>query len=213
MRPDKLYLLLSLVLIVNRVSPCTAQGSMVSLQAPILRPFNSLEAIVKKITLSQGKFALVDDEDYDWLMQWKWSTLRVKTTFYATRCTSRKEGRRRWLLMHREILIKYGVLSKNRQTDHVDRNGLNNQKENLRCCTTAENNMNRIGCWGTTSRYKGVYYDKYRKKWDAAIMLKKKRYSLGSWITEKEAALAYDIGAVHYFGKFAKLNFPQLIKG
>ncbi len=93
---------------------------------------------MKLIPLTQGKFAQVDDEDYDYLNQWKWYTTKNHKTFYAARHI-RINGKQKLIYMHRVIMN----IIKGYKTDHIDHNGLNNQKYNLRICTCQENNRNR----------------------------------------------------------------------
>lgn len=162
---------------------------------------------MKKIKLTQNKFALVDDVDYEWLNQFKWYTLRDGHTFYA-RC--KKNGKE--VQMHREILeLKKG---NNKQTDHIDGNGLNNQRDNLRVCTKQENQRNQRPVRGGSSKFKGVYlsksYPKYGIKsvWRANIGKDGKAIFLGGFENEIDAAKAYDGATLKYFGKFAHVNFP-----
>lgn len=155
----------------------------------------------KKIPLSQGKFAIVDADDYAWLAQWKWSynkgyAIRNK---YSERVGGkvRAEGIR----MHREILSA----PKGMQVDHVDGNGLNNTRENLRICSSQQNNRNRKAVEGT-SKFKGVTVYCPGEKWFAQIWVNKKSIFLGYFKDEKEAARAYNEAAKKHFGEFARLN-------
>ena len=104
---------------------------------------------MKTIQLTQGQFALVDDEDYDFLMQWKWQAHKDKSTYYATRVEYGKNIKK-GIKMHRVIMNT----PRNMETDHKDRNGLNNQKYNLRICTRGQNQTNKRN-WGK-SKNKGV---------------------------------------------------------
>jgi len=92
--------------------------------------------------------------------------------------------------------------------DHIDGNGLNNCKANLRLCTQAENARNVPARPGTTSKYKGVHKIKESNTWRAAISVNHKRKHLGVFDDEIEAAKAYDSVARKYHGEFAYLNFP-----
>jgi len=156
---------------------------------------------MKKIKLTQGKFALVDDEDFEELNQYKWHVNFQRGRWYAVRWAPRNKDKRRTKIhMHREILKP----SKTMEVDHIDRNGLNNQRHNLRVATKGQNMMNRPA-WGT-SKYKGVYWHKENCKWAAHIYVKKTQHFLGLYENELEAALAYNCAARKYFGEFATVN-------
>ncbi len=159
---------------------------------------------MKKIPLTQGKFALVDDEDYDFLMQWKWCYAKDKNAGYAVRSSTKKEGYKRTILMHREILKLHGLA----QGDHRFGNRLDNRKKNLRPATHAQNMCNRLPTGKGTSRYKGVSWSKTSIKWKSAIAVGGKDYHLGYFPKDKEveAAKAYNVAALKYHGKFARLN-------
>ncbi|KKM82689.1 hypothetical protein LCGC14_1317060 [marine sediment metagenome] len=157
---------------------------------------------MRKILLTQGKFAIVDDKDFEWLNQWKWSASKSHNTFYAQRHTGKS---RRTILMHRQILnVPSGF-----ETDHRNSNGLDNRRCNIRRCTTAQNHQNEQPIRGGTSKYKGVTYHKnYRdKKYTAHIKHKGEKFYLGCFGTEIEAAKAYDTKAKELFGEFARPNF------
>jgi len=155
---------------------------------------------MKKIPLNHGRFALVDDEDYDWLMSLgKWYAHKDGNTFYAVRVVN-AGGRRVKLRMHREIT----QAKKGKVVDHKDGDGLNNQKANLRECETAENTKNRIGNVNSASKYKGV--QKSDKKWRVTIFLNGNRFHLGVFSDEIKAAIAYNEAAIKYHGEFARLN-------
>lgn len=152
---------------------------------------------MKQIPLTQGKFAIVDDEDYEFLSQWKWHishgyALRSDLSSYPKKTIS----------MHRVITGTTG----NQLVDHIDRNGLNNQKSNLRIVTRTQNGMNRKSHSGSSSKYKGVSWYKAGKKWEAFITYNKKRKFLGRFKSEIEAAEAYNIAATKFHGEYALLN-------
>jgi len=156
----------------------------------------------KQIELSFGKIAIVDAEDYERLSIYKWcAVMRKGEPFYAK--TVSPEG---WLIsMHRLIMnAPRGML-----VDHRDHNGLNNRKGNLRICTKAQNTHNRRGVKGSSSRHKGVHWDKQHNKYRAVIVHKAKRYNLGRFDDEDDAGRAYDKKARELFGEFAYLNFPE----
>lgn len=151
---------------------------------------------MKKIPLSQGLFALVDDEDFEVLNQYKWSILTSKTkdrvgSFYA----QSRIDRHTHALMHRFLLKP----EKEQYIDHIDGNGLNNQKENLRFLTTSENGHN-IGRWTTNkSGYKGVHWSSRDKRWVAQIQVRNKRTRLGYFKSAEEAGNAYKEAEEMYF--------------
>ncbi len=159
---------------------------------------------MKKIPLVNNRgFALIDDEDFERVSQHKWSLLKNKNKDYAQ--TGIKINNK-WetVRMHRFILDT----KKNRDSDHRDGNGLNNQKYNLRLCTRSQNLMNQQSIIGS-SKYKGVCWDKSRKKWYSCIMINYKNIWLGRHELEIDAAEAYDRAAIKYFSEFARLNFPE----
>jgi len=157
---------------------------------------------MKKIPLTQGKFTLVDDDDYDYLSQWKWYATLIDGTFYAER--NGKLGEPTKIKMHRVILgTEKGFL-----VDHRDGDGLNNRKDNIRSCTHTENARNRRLQYNSFSGYKGVSWHKKSKKWRSRITVDGKLIRLGSFFCLIKAAKAYDKAAKKYHGKFANINFP-----
>jgi hypothetical protein len=154
---------------------------------------------MKFIKLTQGKETIVDDEDYENLNQWKW---HYHNQGYAKR-TLKKKNKTTKIYMHRFIMN----LNSNLTIDHINGNGLDNRKCNLRIANKSENSMNSNKQTKLTSSiYKGVTWHKQCKKWVAQIGHKRKHYSLGLYLTEKEAALAYNKKAKELFGEFALLN-------
>ncbi len=154
------------------------------------------------ITLTQGKFTLVDDEDFNRVCRWKWYAIKGKYTYYAARMNY--AAGKKIVRMHRYIL---GLQNNDkRQVDHIDGNGLNNRRSNIRACTRTENQRNRKAQTGT-SKFKGVNWHKCTKTWRARIRINKKLLLLGSYDFEIGAAKGYDKAAKKHFGEFAKLNF------
>ena len=158
---------------------------------------------MKLIALSQGKFAQVDDEDYDYLMQWKWWAGKSTNVFYAGR-NVRNDRLRTTIKMHRIIM---GYNSHKLCIDHIDGDGLNNQRCNLRFATKPENNMNKKSSIGSSSVYKGVCWDKNSNKWISQIRRDGRKVYFKRFINEIDAAKQYDIWAKELFKDFAKLNF------
>jgi len=163
----------------------------------------------KLLPLSQNKFAIVDADDYHRLSKYKWCVSKTPHTNYAMRRTkgkriNGKRVKRKTILMHRFIINAPRRLV----VDHINHNGLDNRKANLRLCTRAENSRNRRSLVNKSSRYKGVSYDKERKLFIACIRCKGKKYFLGRFKSEIKAAKAYDKKARELFGVYAFLNFP-----
>lgn len=159
---------------------------------------------MKEILLTQGKVALVSDEDYEELSKYKWQTQRTssKNIYYATRSVRVGTNKYKIIRMHREILdTPEGFV-----TDHIDGNGLNNQRENLRICTQAQNTYNRRQNKNNTSGYKGVYWYRTSNKWAALISINKKMKYLGMYLTKEEAYKVYCEAVKNYYGEFNNLR-------
>lgn len=159
---------------------------------------------MKKIPLTQDRFALVDDSDFEWLNQWKWY---YHSTGYAMRMewTPMVRGKRsgRLIRMHRQIMGE----PKGMEVDHEDLDGLNNQRSNLRLATHQQNMYNRKLQSNNKSGFIGVSWSKVTNKWYACIDLGHRRSkSLGFYDTPKEAAQIYNIAAKELRGDFARLN-------
>lgn len=165
-----------------------------------------LEIDMKLISLSQGKFAKVDDGWFDYLNQWKW----FYANGYAQRHTSSKLGKRKLIGMQNVIYPPpEGMV-----VDHKDTDGLNNQATNLRHATCSQNGYNRKKDCDNSTGYKGVVKIKPSKKWKnpgnrwrASIKVNGKTFCLGTYSNPIDAALAYDDSARRNFGEFAKTNF------
>jgi hypothetical protein len=167
----------------------------------------------RKIPLTQGKFAIVDPADYPRLAKFKWRLCRTKgkNVLYAERSirlpeSSRKRGSGRYsrILMHRQLIhVPDGFV-----IDHINGNGLDNRRANLRLATVAQN------AWNSKKRnpvsgYKGVYFDRQKHLWRAAIVCNRKRIHLGYFKNKLDAARAYDTAAKKYHKEFASLNFKN----
>ena len=149
---------------------------------------------MKQISLTRGKFALVDDEDFEYLSQWKWC---VDSLGYAYR--SLHPGR---VWMHRLINnTPEGFL-----TDHINGNPLDNRKQNLRTVTQAQNQINRTLQKNSTSGFKGVSWNTRCKKWVSKLYSNRQCIFLGYYKNLLEAVVAYNEAAKKYHGEYAKLN-------
>ncbi len=157
---------------------------------------------MKKIPLTQGKFALVDDEDYKALSAYKWYACKSIGKMYARR-NIRVDGKQRSLLMHIAIMGKLP----GKEIDHLSGDGLNNQRHNLRHCTHTENMNNQGPRARNFSGYKGVSWDKESKKWRVQIAVGSKKFLLGHFTCLIKAAKVYDKKAKELHGEFVWLNF------
>jgi hypothetical protein len=161
--------------------------------------------VVKEIPLTQGMFALVDDDDYERLCLRKWKVQRAKNTCYAERGVYRVvDGKPKTesVKMHREIMGL--VRGDSCEVDHINWNGLDNRKTNLRLASKGDNTHNQRLREGR--KYKGVYPATAQGRWDAYIGFQGGRVYLGSHETEQLAAMAYNAAADRYFGEFARKN-------
>ena len=156
---------------------------------------------MQTIQLTQGKVAIIDDCDSEWLSQWKWHYAKSKG--YA--CKERRFPVRKMLYMHREILQRVLRHKDFAETDHINRDKLDNRRCNLRPATSSQNKANVKHVPGI-SGYQGVYWDKGRRKWSARIRANGKRLSLGYFDDVKEAARVRNEAARKYHGEFAVLN-------
>lgn len=155
---------------------------------------------MKELQLYTGEITLIDDEDYEWLSTYKLFISNKRYNYVSLSIkTNGKWGRKD---IH-QLIMK---TPKGMYTDHIDGNGLNNQKKNLRIVTNSQNCMNRISQKKTSSIYKGVSWHKKNNKWLSNICINKKRISIGYFDNEKDAAKAYNEKAKELFGKYVKLN-------
>ena len=166
---------------------------------------------MRKIPLTQGKFAIVDDEDYKRINKYKWHTTKDTNVFYAkTHVRVKDENFKiKNKVIGMQMLVLNLTMSSTRKMDidHRDGDGLNNKKNNLRLATHAQNIMNQRLNKVNTSGYKGVSW--HRNKWRAQIKKDGKRHHLGLFTCLIKAAKAYDEAAKELFGEYARLNFPN----
>lgn len=164
--------------------------------------------MTKEIPLTHGYIAIVDDEDYEYLNQFNWMVTikpRMKTP-YADRRITYSRGNYGHITMHRDIFnLKRGNKT---QIDHINKNGLDNRRCNLRICTQSQNMTNIDKPKTNTSGYKGVSWHNQGLKWRAQIRVNGEYYSLGLYTNKEDAARAYDKKARELCGEFAVLNFP-----
>lgn len=152
---------------------------------------------MKKINLMLGRFALVDNSDYEKVSKFKWYADKGSRTYYAKMVGGGKR-------MHRFIL---GLRKNSRlEVDHINNDGLDNRRSNLRLCNRSQNLQNARKRLRASSGFKGVCWHKQNKRWFAYIQKNKKFISLGTFKKEKEAALAYNYKSKELFGEFACLN-------
>jgi hypothetical protein len=156
----------------------------------------------KEIKLTQGKVAIVDDEDFEELDKLKWFADKQGDNYYAVRKSLRINGKYINQKMHRIITgDKFGV-----HTDHINGNTLDNRRSNLRNCTHQQNMWNKPKSKANNSGYKGVFYMKSSKMYRATITMNGKTINLGTFYYIKQAAIAYNLAASKYHGEFANLN-------
>lgn len=153
--------------------------------------------MAKRIPLTQGKFALVDDDMHPFLNRHKWYCSHG----YAARM-ERRHGRRRVMMMHHRILPQRVDCD----VDHINGNTLDNRRVNLRYATRSQNNANRHARSKGSSSYKGVCWRPIPRRWKAYIKKDGQQIHLGYFSTQEDAARAYNKAALRLFGEYARLN-------
>lgn len=162
-----------------------------------------------EIDLTQGMTCLIDASDYDLIKDHRWCYNKHKkgnTGYVVTHIPI--NDKRKTLMIHRLIL---NPSDKNQKIDHINRNGCDNRRSNLRVCSHQQNLMNKPKQKDNESGFKGVSYDKQTKKFRAQISFNNKDIYLGRFADPIEAAKSYDRKALELFGEFAVLNFPQIL--
>lgn len=156
-----------------------------------------------------GLIAICDWQDYELVKNYNWLLKSGRTTNYAIATHTLADGQQKKVMMHNLILPPPAGLV----VDHIDGNGLNNRRSNLRLATVQQNAFNAPAkrCVGKVSKYKGVHFEKSSKKFKATIKIDGKVKTLGRFDTEVAAALAYNVAAMESFESFARLN--QIDKG
>ncbi len=159
-----------------------------------------LDQSYRLIPLTQGRNAVVDAADFDWLMQWNWFARKPSDglSWYARRAGPDKSV----VYMHAAI---FGGTC-----DHRNRNGLDNRRSNLRAATRSQQNANQSFEHTNRSGYKGVCWNVQAQKWKATIEVNAKKIHLGYFGTKELAAAAYDLAAIKHHHDFAVLNAPQI---
>ncbi len=161
----------------------------------------------RRIRMAQPRYAKVDPADYKRLRKYQWLTRKGTNSFYARRHTPGGKGKKGSLIyLHQEIIkAPAGMV-----IDHINHDGMDNRSANLRAATHSQNLYHRRKRSGAAqSKYKGIYWRKRKRKWEATIKFEKKRTFLGYFRDEIDAAKAYDRAAMKYHGEFASLNFPD----
>lgn len=152
---------------------------------------------MKEIILYRNKgVALVDDEDFNWLSQYRWHLDRG----YAAMTI--KKPQKGIMYMHRLI----NQTPKGMSTDHINRNKLDNRKANLRTCTQSLNNANSTQRTDNTSGVKGVVWHKRNERWQAQVTFQKKNYYLGQFTDKRDAIRARNRAALSFFGEFVNVD-------
>lgn len=155
-----------------------------------------------EIPLCGGEVALIDEADHQLVRMHFWH----HRDGYAASNVINPDGTRTTMRMHRFLL---GLTDPKVHIDHINGNGLDNRRSNLRVATPSQNSANRRKIANATSPYKGVYWQKNRR-WRAVLTVDRRHISLGMFDDPADAARAYDAAALEHFGPFARLNFPAV---
>jgi hypothetical protein len=160
------------------------------------------------LKLTQGKTAIIDESD-EALCVFTWCAHRMGNRYYAHRNCPEKHGK--LISMHRTILecMLSRALLPGEEVDHIDHDGLNNSRSNLRLVSRSQNNANQRKRRNCSSRFKGVCWNKQHKKWKVEIAFEYRHMYVGCFDDEVDAARAYDRSAKKIFTTFCNLNFPE----
>ena len=160
--------------------------------------------------MTQPQYAKVDPADYKRLRGYEWFAKKARKSFYARGCVAdSKTAKGKTTYMHQKILeVPQGLV-----VDHINHDGMDNRRANLRAATRAQNIRNRKKfAKSSGSKYKGIYFRKNTRKWEVLITFERKKIFLGCFRSEIDAAKAYDRAAMKYHGEFASLNFPESVR-
>ena len=160
---------------------------------------------MKTIIFKNGLECRYDDKDHGLVSKYRWWSEKIGHTWYAKSTVKNPDGKRTSVYMHRLILSP----KKGKRTDHVNMNGLDNRRVNLRECSHSENLCNVGSRKGSKQIFKGVHFE--HNGFVASIRFNNVKTYIGRFKTAKDAALAYDEKAISIHGKFARLNFPGVL--
>ena len=167
---------------------------------------------MKEVLLSRGLVALVDDDDFPLISGFKWHAARgrsLSNVWYACACLGKDQALqfgKRHLKLHRLLMA---FPKSPLRVDHINGNGLDNRRQNLRIVTASQSQMNRPADVKSVSQYKGVSWHRRSHRWQAQICAYGHHRYIGQFSNEIEAALAYDCEAILIHGEYARLNFPE----
>lgn len=161
---------------------------------------------MKTVSVSNGRVALVDDEDYKWISRFKWHAVLMGRGFYVMRNRRISDGPGPGtILLHRAILEAPASF----EVDHRNGDGLDNQRKNLRLATSQQNQRAfQRKAAGKTSRFRGVCWHKAAEKWSAQLKISRRKIHLGLFSDEEAAARAYDSAVRVAYGEFSHPNLP-----